>query len=177
MQYGIDSIRVDPEAELNLGDHNVIGNPLFKGSGDDTYAITSNSSCLDVGTPDTTGMGILPFDILGNVRVWDGGSGNARIDMGAYEYGAPAWLWIEEPEEPLLLSEREILIYPNPARDRIHIHCEEDIVEVRIFDMQGRLLIKEDRAKTVEVSSLNSGLYFVEVLFSEGRDCRKLIIQ
>jgi hypothetical protein len=176
LQYGIDSIRVDQNAELNWGDHNMTGNPLFKGSGNDLYSITSNSACLDMGTPDTTGMGLLPFDILGNVRIWDGGSGTARIDIGAYEYGAPAWLGIEEPGDVLLSAGREVLIYPNPARDQIHILCEERFVEVRVFNQCGKVLLREGSCETLDVSALNRGFYFVEVLFPDGRDCRKLII-
>ena len=176
LQFGMDSIRVDPEAELYWGDHNVTGDPLFEGSGDDPWAISSGSGCVDTGTPDTTGMGLPPFDIIGNVRVWDGGSGTERIDIGAYEYGADVWVGLEEPKDILSSSDREILIYPNPARDQIHILCEESIAEIRIYDQQGRLLIREDRSKTLDVSMLNSGFYFVEVLFENGRECRKLII-
>jgi hypothetical protein len=176
LQYGMDSILVDPQAELYWGDHNMSGDPLFESSGEDPWSITSGSPCIDTGTPDTTGMDLPPSDIIGNFRIWDGGSGTARVDLGAYEYGADVWVGMEKPEEIRSSSETEILIYPNPARDHMHILCEEAIVEVRIYDMQGRLIIKEDRAKTIEVSSLYSGLYFVEVLYSKGRDCRKLII-
>ena len=32
---------------------------------------------------DTDGLGLLPYDLAGNWRIWDG-----RIDMGCYEYGS-----------------------------------------------------------------------------------------
>ena len=62
-------------------------NPLFVDVSSFDFHFQENSSCIDAGTPDTTGMNLPPYDIDGNPRVVDGnGDGLAIIDMGCYEY-------------------------------------------------------------------------------------------
>lgn len=79
------------ENSINFGDeiiHWGTGNidvlPEFL---DSTYALASNSPCIDAGLNDSVFSSI---DIDGNLRIWDGdGNDTATVDMGAYEYGAP----------------------------------------------------------------------------------------
>jgi len=83
------------------GEGNINEDPQFVGSGDHPYALSDGSPCIDAGIPDTNGLNLPPWDIIGNVRVWDGdGDGVAIVDMGAYEYGSvPVGI-----EEPLVVS-------------------------------------------------------------------------
>ena len=61
--------------------------PLFVDLSSDDFHFQENSSCIDAGTPDTTGMNLPPFDLDGNPRIVDGnGDGIAIIDMGCYEF-------------------------------------------------------------------------------------------
>ncbi len=54
------------------------------------FHLTEGSIAIDAGF-DTLGY-YYPFDIEYHTRVWDGnGDGNAIIDIGAYEYGAPSF--------------------------------------------------------------------------------------
>lgn len=57
----------------------------------------------------------------------------------------------------------DIVIYPNPVTDVLHIRAES-ISEVRIFNMAG-ILIKNGigNAEEIDVSLLQAGLYFVEI--------------
>ncbi|MCD4829348.1 MAG: T9SS type A sorting domain-containing protein [Candidatus Cloacimonetes bacterium] len=51
------------------------------------YVLFPGSPLIDIGTPDTTGLCLPPFDLGGNERVWDGDdNGVERIDIGCYEY-------------------------------------------------------------------------------------------
>jgi hypothetical protein len=97
---------------INYSDTNITGNPLFLG-GDDTndplyYSLSAASPCINCGTPDTEGLGLLPYDLAGNWRIWDG-----RIDMGCYEYGAEPWVAIDDPVVPELPAPK-LAAYPNP---------------------------------------------------------------
>ena len=101
-----------PNSTVNYSDTNITGNPLFLG-GDDTndplyYSLSAASPCINGGTPDTEDLGLLPYDLAGNWRIWDG-----RIDMGCYEYGSEPWVAIDDPVVPELPA-LKISAYPNP---------------------------------------------------------------
>jgi predicted outer membrane repeat protein len=82
------------------GTGNIDADPLFADPGgpdgdpaswlDSDYRLTAGSPCVDYGDP-----AFVPLagevDLDGHARVWDGdGDGSARVDMGAYEFGAHA---------------------------------------------------------------------------------------
>jgi len=101
-----------PNSTVNYSDTNITGNPLFLG-GDDThdplyYSLSAASPCINCGTPDTEGLGLLPYDLAGNWRIWDG-----RIDMGCYEYGSEPWVDSDDPVVPELPAPK-LAAYPNP---------------------------------------------------------------
>lgn len=61
---------------------------IFENIENGDFHLAANSIAIDAGY-DTLGY-YYPFDLENSVRVWDGaGDGNAVIDIGAYEYGAP----------------------------------------------------------------------------------------
>jgi len=97
IQYGSDSISVSPNSYLFWGEENMDVDPLFVGEGDYPYSLDKTSPCIDAGPPDTNGLNLPQYDLIGNWRVWDGDSnGVAIIDMGPYEDG-PSLLDIEFP--------------------------------------------------------------------------------
>jgi len=188
MQYGMDSVRVDPFSLLNWGDHNISGDPLFIASGEDPYGLSSASPCIDSGTPDTTGATLLPFDILGNIRVWDGnGSGTAIIDMGAYEFGAPVYVGIEDNTPLISLETIPINIFPNPCRDQVNIQLileENQQFDLGLYSLNGKVL-KEIRGKSGEcckyetqlnLDNIPAGIYLIRVQTDKLSACQKLIV-
>ena len=59
-------------------------------------------------------------------------------------------------------------IYPNPVNDRLYIKAEVEIEEVVVYDIYGRQQVnkttrQQDNEMTVDVSELNSGIYFVRI--------------
>jgi len=76
------------------GAGNVDVNPYFKGFGTHPYGIYGWSYCINMATPDTTGLSLPANDILGNPRIHSHvNTSFNRVDMGAYEhpgYLAPA---------------------------------------------------------------------------------------
>jgi len=173
IQYGIDSIRVDPNSSLMWGDHNSTGDPLFTASGDEPYAISTGSPCVDGGVPDPSGMEMLPYDILGNVRIWDGdGNGSDIIDMGAYEHGAPAWVGL--PDNPVSETTDNIIqkVYPNPCSGRIYIQyklTENEPVRCSIYSISGNVILQQetgaygDGELEIDLSSLSPGIYILQL--------------
>jgi len=60
---------------------NIDDNPDFYDLLSYNYSLNETSPCIDMGTPDTTGLFLPATDLNGNPRI-----GNGRIDIGAYEY-------------------------------------------------------------------------------------------
>ena len=56
-------------------------------STDYPFYLQNNSPCIDTAKPDTIGLFLPEFDILGNLRIFDGdGNGEIIVDMGAFEF-------------------------------------------------------------------------------------------
>ncbi|MCB5260750.1 MAG: T9SS type A sorting domain-containing protein [Candidatus Cloacimonetes bacterium] len=111
IRNGFNDIWQAPGNIINYNDNNISGNPLFL-SGDDInnpfyYSLSEYSPCINTGTADTTGLNLLPYDLAGNQRVWDG-----CIDMGCFEFGAPP-VANDDPTTPALQNGL-LSAYPNP---------------------------------------------------------------
>jgi hypothetical protein len=66
-------------------------------------------------------------------------------------------------------------IYPNPIQNTIYINTTGQTETVKIYSLQGQL-IKESTNTTLDVSSLSSGVYFIQVLI-EGKIITKKIVK
>lgn len=71
-------------------------------------------------------------------------------------------------EDPVSINEIEKLefsVYPNPASDKIQIISPFDITSVRIINFSGQVVMKENNTELL-ISSLDSGVYYIEVLIN-----------
>jgi len=63
-------------------------------------------------------------------------------------------------------------LFPNPASSDITISTKETLAQITIYDLQGRILVNSIVAQgnkhTIDLSQLNSGVYMVKVIDSEG---------
>ena len=72
-----------------------------------------------------------------------------------------------------------VSIYPNPAKDRLHVESSSSISEVRLVDMLGQVVRNvpvSDHRVQLDVSDLNGGIYFIQVLNAEGMDVQRVQI-
>ena len=77
-------------------------------------------------------------------------------------------------------DEQQLLVYPNPAQDMLHIESSKIITQLKIYDMAGRLIIDTFPNKEkhqLDVSALHEGFYIVEVTTSSKTISKKLIIK
>lgn len=72
---------------------------------------------------------------------------------------------------------KEIGIFPNPARDKIYLTSPKEIEITRLVvsNMNGQKLIIKDAASSIDVRSLSSGTYLLELTTSNGPIRKKFI--
>ena len=71
-------------------------------------------------------------------------------------------------------------IYPNPVNDKLYIETETEIKEVVVYDVYGRVQnfrnSKTQKLRnSIDVTDLNSGVYFVKIVTSEGEVVKRII--
>lgn len=72
-------------------------------------------------------------------------------------------------------SEKIVLsIYPSPTSDYLNIQTEEQVLDVTIFNVQGRQVLKSSEER-LDVSNLTSGIYLIEVKTNSGKATSKFI--
>ncbi|MBP6574916.1 MAG: T9SS type A sorting domain-containing protein, partial [Flavobacteriales bacterium] len=63
-----------------------------------------------------------------------------------------------------VLNDNALNVYPNPARDQLTISAPLAApVHVRLFDPVGALVLETNATRTVDLTALASGFYFVEL--------------
>lgn len=64
----------------------------------------------------------------------------------------------------------KIAIYPNPATNSFSIKSNAEIKSVLVYDSNGKLIKKyENQSESLDVSSLQTGIYFLEIENSENQ--------
>ena len=70
-----------------------------------------------------------------------------------------------------------VRIFPNPSTDKIYITAKEALSSLALYDVYGkRILTKENDTKNLDVSRLDSGVYFLEIFSNTEKAVKKLII-
>ena len=75
------------------------------------------------------------------------------------------------------LENNNCAIYPNPVNDRLYIETHSLTQTIEIYDVFGRPQVTETPSHqgnlTIDVSNLNSGIYFVKVVTEKGEVVKK----
>jgi len=76
-------------------------------------------------------------------------------------------------------SESEVILYPNPANESLHVKSEEDIYQYRIFSVTGKLLLS---GKVIEkefeiIPELKSGYYAIQLKTKKGWIVKKFVFK
>ena len=130
------------------GEANLFGQPLFREGFDLQdplyYSLSNASPCIDAGTPDISLLGLPPYDLAGNQRVWNG-----VIDMGSFEYGSEPYVGIDDPVIPAV--SHMMYAYPNPfstytnIRIKFEVHAGKNsgaAASLKIYNLKGQLVKK-----------------------------------
>lgn len=68
-------------------------------------------------------------------------------------------------------SKTQTKIYPNPFSDKIQIQNSEEINELQLFDLQGKLISTTQNLEELnsKLSSLNNAVYFLKIQFKNNK--------
>ncbi len=184
IEGGLEGIILNQWGLVHWLDGNLDEDPLFTGTGDDPYALSEYSPCIDAGIPDTSGLNLLPWDIIGNVRIWDGnGNDTAVIDMGAYEY-IP--IPIEISEFGTQNTELRFKCYPNPFSTSVTMEYEltkAGTIEMKIYNQIGQMMgktlqVESKKGKNKiewQASEMSTGIYFIGFRFGNQVVTKKIL--
>lgn len=79
-------------------------------------------------------------------------------------------------EDPKKL--KQVRFYPNPTNGALQIDSGENPVNNwKVFDLQGRIVLQGQKNNTIEMGSLSSGTYLVQVLLENGEQEQELILK
>lgn len=70
-------------------------------------------------------------------------------------------------------------IYPNPVNDKLVIATNVEVESVVIYDVYGRqqTTVNGQQSLTIDLSNLNSGIYFVNIVTNEGNIVKRIVKQ
>jgi predicted outer membrane repeat protein len=129
------------------------------------WSLQDISPAVNTGTPDTTGLHIPPFDLLGNPRIFGG-----RIDMGAYENQN---VWVSLPENPLVNA--KLIAAPNPFRDMfvVELFGPEKVKRISVYNQTGSIVrqietLWHEGLVSIDMNGFASGLYVLVVEYENG---------
>lgn len=77
-------------------------------------------------------------------------------------------------------AKEDLYIFPNPAYEHINIVIDDEIsrdAQINIYNMMNIKVLEQKFNDVINVSHLNSGIYFVEIISNQKRYIQKIIIE
>ena len=125
------------------------GNPYWLNNGCYAWVISIDPYCCDV--------------------AWDASCQNT------YDYCDQNSTWTDIEE---LVVEGGVVIYPNPTKDILNIATSRvQNVLITMFNISGQTVINQTNEKTIDISHLENGVYFINVTIGDLVYIRKVIKQ
>jgi hypothetical protein len=138
------------------------------------YDVTVTPAKL-VGTIITGGPGVMGVRIDNRNRIWYVNKTTKKL----YRIDNPNVLSVPEN---VLVAGRDFQIYPNPARDQVHIRINKPGVNtsIRVFDITGRQMLQQETSadiSTLDVSTWAKGIYQVTLSADGSTATAKFTVQ
>lgn len=94
-----------------------------------------------------------------------------EVDVSSFE--------LQEPSAGINdLNKTEIRIYPQPATDQLTVQTDCTIETIRILNLQGELVMEQlvnTKSFTLPLSTIESGIYLVEVKTQKGLKVQQIV--
>lgn len=130
VQYGLDNI--SNHDIITIYENCIDEDPLFVDAENENFHLSTNSPCINAGSPETPSLILDGLDLDGFGRVNDN-----SIDMGAYEYDLDGIIGTT-------LNERQIHIVGNPITASSYAEIEMDnnsAMRASLYSLDGKLLV------------------------------------
>jgi type IX secretion system substrate protein/VCBS repeat protein len=171
IQITVDSVSITTINEIDLRTLHVTYNKI------DEDAPDSYTSTIIEGIGDVFYMfNYYPFSALACDANWTEGLRCFEDSViGHYETGIAdscdlEYIWIGVDQ---ISSKEEVIIFPNPANDIVHISGISDF-NCTISDISGKVLISSNE-KSIDISALKPGIYFLRIHSDKNSYSKKII--
>lgn len=127
-----------------------------------TWSTMSNSNTIVVNPNVTTSYSLISTDVLGCVK-------SAIVTLTV-----EACIGIKE------IQENEISIFPNPSNQFINIYIGDVFpqnIQLSLMNSLGEKLLQISNADKIDVSNINEGIYYLQMVTKDSRITKKIIIQ
>jgi hypothetical protein len=97
------------------------------------------------------------------------------FDESIYDCYTPLYTGLEENE-----TQNNILLYPNPAKERLYINTSIPIKQMTICNLLGQEIQKYNNLETtssINISGLNEGVYFVKIYTEKVVLSKKIVVK
>ena len=75
------------------------------------------------------------------------------------------------------IHKSDIKVFPNPANSIININSKVLVDRVEVYDILGKLMFSESKnTKNLDVSSLKSGLYILNIYSESYKIVKKIVV-
>lgn len=80
-----------------------------------------------------------------------------------------------------LFMEKNLTVYPIASGDKLNVYADNPFEQIRILDMQGNEVYNgatgSDKHRQVDITSLSSNTYIVEVLYTDAKTARSVFVK
>ena len=71
--------------------------------------------------------------------------------------------------------EKSIYLFPNPATNSITVNSSQEIISLTIVDQLGKVVLTKNKTANLDVSGLQSGIYFIKIVTDGGSGVKKFV--
>ncbi len=148
-QLGINSLTIaNIPSQVNVG---TFYNNIFSDNNNDTNGLAGFSMAIKTD---------------GNLQVW-GSNNRGQLGTGfqSNNYQIPQNISCPVPLNIASFKKNDITIYPNPTTNILNIKTDEITnFNIELYDILGKQISNYKNQKTIDISNLTEGMYFIKVI-------------
>ncbi len=71
--------------------------------------------------------------------------------------------------------DKSVSLFPNPTRNSISVNTTQEIISLTVVDQLGKIVLTQNETATLDVSGLQSGIYFIRIATDRGFGVKKFV--